>query len=254
MPVLTKKTVNIEFSAASISGSEYKAQNYINRIGSEITGGKNANNPTTIVDSMDVWTTTYIRFTYPVNQVNDLLKLGTDLQWNHDKKVNIYWGMENNIPNNTKMILVDPNNDDDKVYYSTAGQFQVVNRTRTVDFSAFKKRSSGSGTAFHEPTLYSLLNGKVTPQANSNNKGSYNEVSSTTSGALHFKVNGEDKYYQYVNGTGALDLVVTEPIYEDYYLSLFVPKTSGQADVVQIQPAGMANALKPDGTAAGNRW
>lgn len=250
VPVLTKKTVNIEFSAASISGSEYKAQNYINRIGSEITGGKNANNPTTIVDSMDVWTTTYIRFTYPVNQVNDLLKLGTDLQWNHDKKVNIYWGMENNIPNNTKMILVDPNNDDDKVYYSTAGQFQVVNRTRTVDFSAFKKRSSGSGTAFHEPTLYSLLNGKVTPQANSNNKGSYNEVSSTTSGALHFKVNGEDKYYQYVNGTGALDLVVTEPIYEDYYLSLFVPKTSGQADVVQIQPAGMANALKPDGTAA----
>ena len=250
VPVLTKKTVNIEFSAASLSGSEYKAQNYINRIGSEITAGKNANNPTTIVDSMDVWTTTYIRFTYPVSQVNDLLKLGTDLQWNHDKKVSIYWGMENNIPDNTKMVLIDPNNDVDKVYYSTAGQFQVADRTRTVDFSAFKTRSSGSGSAFQEPTLYSLLNGKVTPQANSNNKGSYNELSSSTSGALHLKVNGEDKYYQYVNGTGALDLVVTEPIYEDYYLSLLVPKTSGQADVVQIQPAGMANALKPDGTAA----
>ena len=251
VPVLTKKTVNIEFSAASISGSEYKAQNYINKITSEIAGGKNANNPTTILDSMDVWTTTYIRFTYPISQVNELLKLGSDLQWNHDKKISIYWGMENNIPDNTKMVLIDPNNDVDRVYYSTAGSFQVVDRTRIVDFSAFTTRSSGAGSHFNEATLYTLLNGKVTPQANTNNKGAYNEVSSTTSGALHFKVNGDDKYYQYVNdGTGALDLVVTEPIYEDYYLSLLVPKTSGQADVVQIKPAGMANTVKADGTAA----
>lgn len=43
---------------------------------------------------------------------------------------------------------------------------------------------------------------------------------------------------------------MTEPINEGYYLSLLVPKTSGQADVVQIQPAGMANTVNHEGNAA----
>lgn len=250
VPVLTKKTVNIEFSAASLSGSEYRMLGYTDKITREIAGGKNANNPTTLVDSMDVWTTTYIRFSYPVSQVNDILKLGSDLQWNHDKKVNIYWGMENNIPDNAKMVLVDPNNNADKAYYATAGQFAVADRTRTVDFSEFTARSNGTGGHFHEQTLYSMLYDKVTEQANTNGKGAYNPATSSTSGALEFKVNGEIKYYTSANGTGSIDLVVTEPINEDYYLSLLVPKTSGQADVVQIQPAGMANTVNHEGNAA----
>ena len=250
VPVLTKKTVNIEFSAASLSGSEYRMLGYSDKITREIAGGKNANNPTTLVDSMDVWTTTYIRFSYPVSQVNEILKLGSDLQWNHDKKVNIYWGMENNIPDNAKMVLVDPNNNADKAYYATAGQFTVADRTRTVDFSEFTARSNGTGGNFHEQTLYSRLYDKVTEQANTNGKGAYNPATSSTSGALEFKVNGEIKYYTSANGTGSVDLVVTEPINEDYYLSLLVPKTSGQADVVQIQPAGMANTVNHEGNAA----
>ena len=250
VPVLTKKTVNIEFSAASLSGSEYRMRGYSDKITREIADGKNANNPTTLVDSMDVWTTTYIRFSYPVGQVNDILKLGSDLQWNHDKKVNIYWGMENNIPDNAKMVLVDPNNNADKAYYATAGQFTVADRIRTVDFSEFTARSDGTGGNFHEQTLYSRLYDKVTEQANTNGKGAYNPATSSTSGALEFKVNGEIKYYTPANGTGSVDLVVTEPINEDYYLSLLVPKTSGQADVVQIQPAGMANTVNHEGNAA----
>ena len=253
VPVLTKKTVNIEFSAASLSGSEYRPLNYSDKIASEIAVGKNANNPTTLVDSMDVWTTTFIRFSYPVSQVNEILKLGSDLQWNHDKKVNIYWGMENNIPDNAKMVLVDPNNNADKAYYATAGQFTVADRTRTVDFSKFTARSNGTGDSFLEQTLYSMLYDKVKEQANGNGKGAYNIAESTTNGALAFKVNGVVKYYTYANGTGSVDLVVEEPINEDYYLSLLVPKTSGQADVVQIQPAGMANTVNSTGnTATGN--
>ena len=250
VPVLTKKTVNIEFSAASLSGSEYRMLGYSDKITREIAGGKNANNPTTLVDSMDVWTTTFIRFSYPVNQVNEILKLGSDLQWNHDKKVNIYWGMENNIPDNAKMVLIDPNNNADKAYYATAGQFTVADRTRTVDFSEFTARSNGTDGNFHEQTLYSRLYDKVTEQANANGKGAYNTATSSTSGALEFKVNGEIKYYTPANGTGSVDLVVTEPINEDYYLSLLVPKTSGQADVVQIQPTGMANTVNHEGNAA----
>ena len=250
VPVLTKKTVNIEFSAASLSGSEYRMLGYSDKITREIAGGKNANNPTTLVDSMDVWTTTYIRFSYPVSQVNEILKLGSDLQWNHDKKVNIYWGMENNIPDNAKMVLVDLNNNADKAYYATAGQFTVADRTRTVDFSEFTARYNGTGGNFHEQTLYSRLYDKVTEQPNENGKGAYNPAESSTSGALAFKVNGEIKYYTSANGKGSIDLVVTEPINEDYYLSLLVPKTSGQADVVQIQPAGMANTVNHEGNAA----
>lgn len=43
VPVLTKKTVNIEFSAASLSGSEYRMLGYSDKITREIAGGKNAN-------------------------------------------------------------------------------------------------------------------------------------------------------------------------------------------------------------------
>lgn len=251
VPVLTKKTVNIEFSAASLSGSDYHAQNYINKITSEVNVGKHANNPTTLVDSMDVWTTTYIRYTYPKDQVNELLKLGSDLMWNHDKQVSIYWRLENNIPEDTKMVLIDPNGDVDKAYYSEASNFSVMNSVRTVDFSKFTARANGEGDKFCEQTLYSLLYDKVKPEAKSDGaKGTYKEVPSSTSGALKFKVGGVDKYYLFDTVNGDIDLVVEEDLNEDYYLSLYVPKTPGQADVVQFQPAGMASAVKPGNTPA----
>ncbi|SDB40187.1 hypothetical protein SAMN02910317_01996 [Ruminococcaceae bacterium FB2012] len=254
VPVLTKKTVNIEFSAASISGSEYKASNYTSKISSEIASGKNANIPTTIVDSMDVWTTTYIRFSYPVSEVNELLKLGA-LNWNHDKKVSIVWTRENNIPNDTKMVLIDPNNNKDKAYYSTAGSFSLVGDTREIDFSVFTKRLGVSGNNFTEQSLYSLLeNNKITPVTNSAGKGTYDEVAEGTEGAQHFLVNNADRYFKYNDSsTGAFDLTVTEALNEEYYLSLYVPKTEGQADVVQIQPSGMLGAVDTSGSpASGN--
>lgn len=253
VPVLTKKTVNIEFMAASISGSDYKAMDYINKIESEINAGKNANDPTILVDSMDVWTTTYIRFKYPVDQVNELLRLGSDLKWNHDKQVSIVWTRENNIPDDTKMVLIDPNQNKDKAYYSTAGHFSLVNMTRVVDFSEFTERSNGTGAQFHEQTLHELLYDKVTVQTNSDNKGAYNEVTSKTATSLTFHINGTERYFEFAGSSGSIDLVVEEPLCEDYYLSLYVPKTSGQADVVQIQPSGMLGTVSENGTeASGN--
>lgn len=250
VPVLTKKTVNIEFYAASISGSEYMAKNYTDRITSEIAAGKNANNPTTLVDSMDVWTTTYIRFQYPADQVNELLKLGSDLQWNHKKQISIRRTRENNIPDDTKMVLIDPNNNKDKAYYTTAATFTSADdNTRIVDFSSFTTKLN-SVEHFHEQTLHSLLYDKVKVQQNSAGKGAYKEVDQNTASSLEFEIDGQIRYFKFVGSIGDIDLIVDEPLNEEYYLSLYVPKTTGQADVVQIQPAGMLSAVSPDGSEA----
>lgn len=249
VPVLTKKTVNIEFYAASISGSEYMAKNYTDRITNEIAAGKNANNPTTLVDSMDVWTTTYICFQYPVDQVNELLKLGSDLQWNHKKQISIRHTRENDIPADTKMVLIDPNNNKDKAYYTTSATFTSADDTRIVDFSSFTTKLN-SVEHFHEQTLYSLLYDKVKVQQNSAKKGAYTEVPQGTESSLAFKIDGRIRYFEFVGSSGNIDLVVNEPLNEEYYLSLYVPKTTGQADVVQIQPAGMLSAVDSVGNEA----
>ncbi len=249
VPVYTRKTVNIEFSAASISGSEYKASNYINRITSERASGKNANDPTQIIDSMEVWTTTYIRYTYPADQVNEILKLGSDLQWNHDKKFSIVRTRENNIPDGTKMVLLDPNNDSDKVYYSSAGEFTLANDERVIDLSKFNTCMDKSGNYFHEQTLYSLLYDKVTAIDKGTN-GSYNEVTSGTTDAIKFSISGTERYFKYVGTGGQYDLEVSNPISEDYYVSLYVPKASGQADVIRFQPSGSLNTIDSAGNAA----
>lgn len=249
VPVLTKKTVNIEFYAASISGSEYMAKNYTDRITSEIAAGKNANNPTTLVDSMDVWTTTYIRFQYPADQVNELLKLGSNLEWNHKKQISIRRTRENDIPDDTKMVLIDPNNNKDKAYYATAASFTYADDTRIVDFSSFTTKLN-SGEHFHEQTLHSLLYDKVKVKDNADKKGAYKEVPQETESSLAFKIDGQIRYFEFVGSIGDIDLVVNEPLNEEYYLSLYVPKTTGQADVVQIQPAGMLSAVSPDGSEA----
>ena len=255
VPVLTKKTVNIEFSAASISGSEYNAGDYIERIANEIANNKSANDPTTLVDSMEVWNTTYLKFSYPADQVNELLKLGSNLKWNHDKQINIVWTRESNLPNSTKMLLIDPNNNADKAYYSTLESFTSSDRTRVIDLSKFTARANGTGAKFHEQTLYSLLyDNKLSVQTNSAGKGAYNEVQTQTTNSLAFKINDTIRYFELAGSSGAVDLIVEEPLVECYYLSLYVPKTEGQADVVQIQPVGTLGTVNEAGTgeATGN--
>ena len=250
VPVLTRKTINIQFEAVSLPGSTYKGSDYENKIQAEITAGRNANDPSKTVNSMDAWTTSYIRFVYPRDQVDELLKLGSNLQWNHDKKVSIVRNRESNIPSNAKLVLIDPNNNVDKAYYSTAGAFEISDDTRVIDFSMFTARSDGTGENFHEQTLYSLLYDKVTVVENNAGKGAYKEVNSKTASSITFKIDGTERYFEFAGSSGTCDLRVAEDISESYYLSLYVPKTEGQVDVVQIQPAGTMGAIGADGNVA----
>ena len=250
VPVLTRKTINIQFEAVSLPGSTYKGSDYENKIQAEITAGRNANDPSKTVNSMDAWTTSYIRFVYPRDQVDELLKLGSNLQWNHDKKVSIVRNREANISDNAKLVLIDPNNNVDKAFYSTAGAFEISDDTRVIDFSEFTARSDGTGENFHEQTLYSLLYDKVTVVENNAGKGAYKEVKSKTTASLTFKIDGKERYFEFVGSSGTYDLKATEDITESYYLSLYVPKAEGQVNVVQIQSAGTMGAIGADGNAA----
>ena len=249
VPVLTRKTINIQFEAVSMPGSTYKDSDYATKIQTEITAGRNANDPSKTVNSMDAWTTSYIRFVYPRDQVDELLKLGSNLQWNHDKKVSIVRTTESNIPNTTKLVLIDSNNNADKVYYAVAGDFGSDD-VRVIDFSQFKTRANGTGDVFHEQTLYSMVYDKLEAVANNAGKGAYTEVNSKTSGCLTVRIDGTERYFVFAGSSGNYDLKAKEDIIENYYLSLYVPKEEGQADVVQIQPAGTMGAIGADGAAA----
>ncbi|MCR5797282.1 MAG: hypothetical protein K6G63_05120 [Eubacterium sp.] len=253
VPVYTRKTMKVNFKAASISGTEYYADKYKNRIESEISSGKNGNeNPTIIVESTDTWVTSYIRYEYSKSEVNQLLKMRSLFNWNHDKKFIITRTNESNIPNDTKMVLVDPNNDEDKSYYATAADFELDQSgdNRTVDLSKFKNGDNN----FVEQTLSSLLSGKVSAVESEN--GAYNQVpdgSAGENGIFTIKLkDGTTKSFEHVGSGGQYNLEVSESIYEDYYISFLVPKEDGAANVIRIKPTESFTAIDANGAATSN--
>lgn len=226
------------------------ADNYIDKITSEITAGKSGQNPTTIVESTDTWTTTYIRYEYPTDEINDMLKLNSDFKWNHDKQLIIRRTYESDIPNDTKLVLIDPNSNSDKAYYSTAGAFNSNGDQRVINLSQFADRS---GNNFNEKTLYSLLDGKIQAETVADGeKGYYNEVSAETEGAIPFTIGGTKHYYQYDGTNGTINLTVSKPIYEDYYLSMSVTGNQGDSQnsaayVVQFEPVNALDVVDDSG-------
>ena len=144
VPVLTQKTMSVNFYSYSASGTKYLASNYTNGIDFEVANNKNEYS---LVESTGTWTTTFIRYEYPKNEVK------SQFAWNHSKKLNlrIQSGFRD-LPKGTKLILVDPNNNKDAAYTynfdsSASGDF-------TLSLSDF---TDESGNHFKEQNLSTLL-------------------------------------------------------------------------------------------------
>lgn len=245
VPVLTKKTINVNFEASSITGSTYQSDLYKELITSEINAGKNGDkNPSTVVESMETWITTYIRYEYPKSEINELLKLNSDFMWNHDKQFVIERTFEDNIPENTDFILIDPNSGADKAYYAKASYFTLNGDGRSINLSDFTSGYNKTGSNFKENTLYSMINGKL-----KETQGNYYVTADEgTSGAVSFKMaDGTTKWYKYDPENGTINLEVSDSIYEDYYLSMFVPKQEGRANVISIKPANTLSSVDSNG-------
>lgn len=189
VPVYTKKVLTAEFSAVSMSATTYNRSPYASKIASEIEANRDAAaNPSTLVESTNEWTTTFIRYTYPKNQIS----WGDN--WNFDKSIII--NLDGNftaLPNGTKLILVDPNGNSDKYYMLTLDGSYTTGTNYTLPLSSFK---DASGHPFAPQNLSAILA----------DQGAWG------SGEGH-----------------------TNDLYEDYYLSIYVPNvTDGQTNGVRI--------------------
>lgn len=177
VPVYTEKMLTAEFSAVSMSETKYYRNPYASKITSELTAGRNATgNPTLLVESTDEWTTTFIRYTYPKNQVPQ------NANWNYDKSIMIT--LDNNfqtLPNGTELILVDPNANADKYYTMTLDGTWSTGAPITIDLTSFVDEGGNNFTPQNLSAIY------------------------TDSGATGTK-----------DGKAVL--------YEDYYISMYVPK------------------------------
>ena len=180
VPVYTKKIPAVDFSAVSMSETRYYRSNYTNRIYSEINAGKTANNPSQLVESTNEWTTTFIRYTYPKNQID------ANADWNFDKSITLTLDANfKTLPIGTKMILVDPNANADKFYTYTINAEYATNTAVPLPLSSFVDES---GHPFAPQSL-----SKIMASA---------EATSTAEGH-------------------------TNDLYEDYYISIYVPKQEG---------------------------
>ncbi|MGN0421027.1 MAG: hypothetical protein ACI4E4_11370 [Acetatifactor sp.] len=177
VPVYTKKIPAVDFSAVSMSETKYYRGNYTNRISSEINAGKTANNPSQLVESTNEWTTTFIRYTYPKDQID------ANADWNFDKSITLTLDANfKTLPTGTKMILVDPNANADKFYTFTVEEEYATNTAVPLPLSSFVDES---GNPFAPQSLSRIMASA--------------EATSTAEGH-------------------------TNDLYEDYYISMYVPK------------------------------
>ena len=191
VPVYTKKILSADFYAVSMNATPYYRSVYATKIASEIAAGKNATKRSILVDSTNEWTTTFIRYTYPQNQIS------SSYNWNFAKSISITLEEAfDALPSGTKLILLDPNANVDKFYTMTLdGTWQTgENNMITLNLSDFIVDGSDAGGA--EPTHFAPQN--------------LSDILADTSAS---------------NASG------TE-LYEDYYISLYVPKQEGKTHAV----------------------
>ena len=160
VPVYTKKLLSANFSAVTMSSTSYYRKDYSDKIASEIAANKNAGlNPSILVESTDEWTTTFIRFTYPKNQISETYT------WNFDKSVVLNLdGNFSTLPTGTKMILLDPNANVDKFYIYTVEGAIDLNTDYTLNLSFFE---DSGGTKFTPQKLSDIY---TDPSASSGNE------------------------------------------------------------------------------------
>ena len=238
VPVYTIKQMTFSFSASALTDTH--SVSYPSTDG--ISGYEEAMESSSLhVDSLKTWVTQYIRFTYNADDLNVLLS-GGNLKWNHDKYVTFNTQQASSkLPDDTYMVLVDPNGGADKVYYASAGDFYSVSTGLggwKIELTKFNKNKGNTDTAFSVSTFNDMIAKAIEEKTPSDGtgKGMYSEqtfeegheVQESEYNVYRIDSSGVKHYYKYAGGKGSVDLAVpsTYELNEDYYISMYVPKVS----------------------------
>lgn len=254
VPVYTIKQMTYKFYTTALTGTDSVQYNASNVFASSVyedalgAGG-------THIDSLETWLTQYVRFEYDAEDIQLLLDTG-NLNWNFAKTMS-YDTQPNSykLPDQTFMMLVDPNGGADKVYSAAASNFTATtggNGGWKVDFDHFTYSDNGVSRIFAARPFKDILAQSITRTANAGH-GKYNEISVTgdeipANYSLCYVDNGVKKYYQYVEASnGAYDFTISDDFQEDYYISIRVPKPEGYTNQLYYF------SVTPSETISGNR-
>ena len=197
--------------------------------------------------------THYIRYEYQAKDINTLLNSGK-LQWNYQKQFNFETFTagddDNPLPGSTYMTLVDPNANQDEVYYAKIedmSSYKVVGNGRIKDCWTIelKKFQNDNNKNFSSPTFNAMI-AKDIDVTEKLGTGKYDKVERSDAYDVYVIKDGETSYYKYnTDNQGDYDLTVAEnyTLCEDYYLSIYVPKPKNYGTEIYHYKAIAPNQL-----------
>ena len=260
VPVYTIREMAVKFYTAAKTGAYSVAypgtnqyESLINECITEQNSTPNTYNKRKHADTLDTWVTQYIRYEYAALDINALLNAG-NVNWNYKKTVDFETitngDDKKRLPNDTYMVLVDPNGNSDKAYYATVNANNLTNYTIPdtnngtkdcwrIPLTAFKAEdydgNDANNTSFSIPTINDVIAKSIVSTPNNSNTGRYQKLTPTAeqlaNGNFAYDVyaieNGVKTYYEFREAkNGDSDLSVNSAVYEDYYISVKVPKTA----------------------------
>lgn len=105
LPVLVKKMLKFDFKASVLSGTEYRAADYLTSYNK------------VLVESLGSPITVYGTFTIKNDEITSLVNSGVSLLWNYKKRVNLNDNNNAELPADTTIAIIDPNNNRNMAYF-----------------------------------------------------------------------------------------------------------------------------------------
>ena len=229
VPILVKKLVSFNFRASSMAGTVYDHDNYVHMTPSSTTEDKWG---TPSVTNLGTPVTVYFRYDYTttVSEWQTMIDSYESLMWRTNKKLLLATGSAN-IPEGTRMVLVDADNDD-RAYFATATSPVFVSNPNSSQNDYFLDLTKFRNGSDYFESLYmgDLLKQQITASTTAHQGGAqYVEAA-----------DGEDVYViaayggTFKNFRKPTDAELNDGNVTKYYLSV-----SGDASAI---PAGLTES------------
>lgn len=237
VPVYTVKQMEVDFYSAVKTGSN--SVSYTG--GVPLTGySELMNSDGKHVDSIETWITQYIRYSYSSGDINMLLNTG-NVKWNAKKKVifNTFYLSSDfvRLPQNTYMVLVDPNGNSDVEYYAQnlngfASYYDSNHANKEGWLIELDKFKDSSNRAFAVNTFNAMIAKDIVERSTGNLL--YTDGTSDDYDVYRIQADGTPKYYKYATeettpARYSLSVPDEYILNEDYYISMYIPDNNSNA-------------------------
>lgn len=207
IPIVVQKLLNYHFYASAIPGTLYSRGTYLAMDSTAVT---------THGDQITVLLT--YQYEKTLEEAQGMVDSGDNLLWNFDKTIVLNASGYEGLPANTRLTLVDRNNQD-KVYYAT------YNGSGNISLKDF---TDAAGNPYVKNALCDTMGLKATPADSGDSLFVVTEDSSDAT--VRIWENGKYVYYRPATdadtGTKFSITATQETLLEEYYLTIQTPATA----------------------------